>query len=290
MNNYFYVYSSQVMFIDSLDSGGLVGAGSTLDKNRTLSEEAALKQYQMYANQTLTNANNINRTLINTQARRDLADIEVVYQHLAGYNESGNTLNTLIRTAGNAKEHDSSSPIHQSNDSTTDQSGGIGMQTIHAIRSELENRELQNILRAIEMQNRQEARASRNDARQQKRESRVSKKNSDANEFGSEEAGSGGWPPKKYEHVKGTGYGSSWSPMPPKKNAPNSNEHTKRGGSASNRSTSRSKSETRLINRNPGVAPNLNVYKNESLFYSSRGSLHGSPDEKYYAQISDLKS
>lgn len=28
--------------------------------------------------------------------------------------------------------------------------------------------------------------------------------------------GSAGWPPKKYQHIKGTGYGTKWSPTPVK--------------------------------------------------------------------------
>ena len=284
------------MFIDSLDSGGLVGAGSTLDKNRTLSEEAALKQYQLYNNQTLSNTNNNNKTLINTQGRRDLADLEVVYQHLAGYADgnSGNTLNTLARTIENIQAKDLS--INQSKDSSTDHSGGIGMQTIHAIRSELENRELQNILKAIEMQNNKYNKLSKNyntnktGERLHKRESRANAKYNHDEELADDDMGSGAWPPKKYEHIKGTGYGSSWRPVTSKRSIPNENDVKRGGGSASNRSTSRSKSETRLINRNFGSNPNLNYSKNENDIFSSRGSLHGGPNEKYYAQLSDLKS
>ena len=137
------------MFIDSLDSGGLVGAGSTLDKNRTQSDESALKHYQ----QLLTNNQISSKTLNNTQARRDLADLELVYQNLAGINDSG--LNTMMRTTGllgdNDEERDSllkNLNREHGTSTTTDQtsSDGIGMQTIRAIRSELENRELQSIL------------------------------------------------------------------------------------------------------------------------------------------------
>jgi hypothetical protein len=149
------------MFIDSLDSGGLVGAGSTLDKNRTQSDESALKQYQqLLANHQIASSS---KTLNNTQARRDLADLELVYQNLAGINDSG--LNTMpyddekrhIGEGGTTLSPPLSMMINRKikeqlatmTTSTTDQtsSDGIGMQTIRAIRNELENRELQSILK-----------------------------------------------------------------------------------------------------------------------------------------------
>ncbi len=146
------------MFIDSLDSGGLAGAGSTLDKNRTQSDESALKQYQqLLANHQIASSS---KTLNNTQARRDLADLELVYQNLAGINDSG--LNTMPyddekRHGGTSLSPPLSMMINRKikeqlatmTSSTSDQttSDGIGMQTIRAIRNELENRELQSILK-----------------------------------------------------------------------------------------------------------------------------------------------
>ena len=113
---------------------------------------------------------------------------------------------------------------------------------------------------------------------------------------------SSGWPPKKYEHVKSTGYGTSWSPASFKKSkeAIDENDTTKRKKPTSssftrtNRSTSRSKSETRSVNRDLSSNKKRVNYdlSNESVYYSSKGSLHGgeSNKEKFYAQISDLKS
>ena len=270
------------MFIDSLDSGGLVGAGSTLDKNRTNSDEAALKQLHLLTNQISS------KTLNNTQARRDLADLELVYQNLAG-NDSG--LNTLMRTA----EEKEASNNESKDDSSTHNSDGIGMQTIRAIRNELENRELQSILKEIELQ-------TKSNAIRPTRQNDNQKRRSEANQYGKrgaaeydvdyeDESEMGAWPPKKYEHIKGTGYGTSWSPASFKKRQENFNKHR---GSLSNRSTSRSKSETRLINiRNVGQKTlNFDLSKNDSVYFSSKGSLHGPSmtEEKYFAQISDLKS
>ena len=111
---------------------------------------------------------------------------------------------------------------------------------------------------------------------------------------------SGGWPPKKYEHIKGTGYGTSWSPASfIKKSKEAIDGDTKRKiPIKSNRSTSRSKSETRSVNRDFSSNKKHVNYdlSNESVYYSSKGSLHGGESggginrEKYYAQISDLKS
>jgi hypothetical protein len=107
---------------------------------------------------------------------------------------------------------------------------------------------------------------------------------------------SGGWPPKKYEHIKGTGYGTSWSPASFRKSKEPIDSDTKRKMPIkSNRSTSRSKSETRLINRDFSSNKKHVNYdlSNESVYYSSKGSLHGGESinkDKYYAQISDLKS
>ena len=115
----------------------------------------------------------------------------------------------------------------------------------------------------------------------------------------------GAWPPKKYEHVKSTGYGTSWSPASFKKSSRDGamdegNESKKRrpfsANTRTNRSTSRSKSETRSVNRDLGNYNNNNKYSNESVYYSSKGSLHGGESggamnrEKYFSQISDLKS
>ena len=116
----------------------------------------------------------------------------------------------------------------------------------------------------------------------------------------------GAWPPKKYEHIKSTGYGTSWSPASFKKSPKDGamdggNDSKKRrpfsANTRTNRSTSRSKSETRSVNRDLGnYNYNTNKYSNESMYYSSKGSLHGGESggamnrEKYFAQISDLKS
>ena len=88
---------------------------------------------------------------------------------------------------------------------------------------------------------------------------------------------------------------TSWSPASFKKNKYADTGARKRTGSESNRSTSRSKSETRQVNRNAGgKSLNFDATRNDtSVYYSSKGSLHGGismNEEKYYAQISDLKS
>ena len=113
-----------------------------------------------------------------------------------------------------------------------------------------------------------------------------------------EMSGGGGWPPKKYEHIKGTGYGTSWAPASFRKSKEAIDGDTKiKKPIKSNRSTNRSKSETRSVNRDFSSNKKHVNYdlSNESVYYSSKGSLHGGESgginrEKYYAQISDLKS
>ena len=69
------------------------------------------------------------------------------------------------------------------------------------------------------------------------------------------------WPPKKYQHIRSTGYGTSWKPQTVKKNLlfdlNKSNERL-------NTSASRSRSETRVFKRNflssdNTIINNLNV-------------------------------
>lgn len=170
---------SKVMFIDTLNDTKL---------------NATQRQVQISDTIKTLNPNNTD-----SQTRHDLDDLERVYRNLTTFTDSG--LNTLIRTNQPSADH-SLEPPNRSYDQTRDlnkttsvNNSEIGLQAVHAITSELENRALEEILREIE------------------RNSKLKKSlHFDTSTAKSSAIKESGWPPDKYRHIKGTGYGTTWSP------------------------------------------------------------------------------
>lgn len=257
--------------MDSLDSGGIMGGSGTIDKNQL---EAIQKQQELLnkkiesktqQNNEDTNITNYASKILNTQTRKDLADLERVYQNFA-VTDSG--LNTLIKTTNT-----SSNTTKEEKYEETSSTEPIGLQTIRAITSELENRAFQQILKEMDKNAAKKPSSKLTPRKSPRNYIAENMKTKTGKKVIDNEQDSGAWPPKKYEHIKGHGYGTSWSPASLKKsytmsfgrtNQSTENLNTQTGGG-------RSRSSTRPIRRN--VESNLN--RNDSN-YSSRASLNSS--------------
>ena len=173
------------MFLDSLTSGEM---GKTGTLNMPFTNKPS-KQVQ------INESHNIR--LGGTETRRDLADLEQVYRDLALHTDSG--LNTMLRTnlsnssTFNRDQGDNNNISNR--ESYENYNSDFGNQTIHAIKEELEAKALEEILRQIENQSKPKDSKSKADLNQSVNKTKNL-----------------GWPPDKYSHIKGSGYGTSWQP------------------------------------------------------------------------------
>ncbi len=102
-------------------------------------DQQQLPQTKTETTSTITTNNNVHiQSRLNTQTRRDLADLELVYRNLTTNDSDLNTLNkTMSANGNNLTTTGRAETIHQSNSSvlTGDESNLVGLQTIQAIRT-----------------------------------------------------------------------------------------------------------------------------------------------------------
>jgi len=125
-----------------------------------------------------------------TQTRRDLADLEEVYQNFANFNKTDSGLNTMMRTT--IQEYGRLMSDEDSGGGGLDQSG-FGLEAVRAIKDELEKKALADVLAQIENQVKM-------------KETWTVEKRNEPTKSG----GGGAWPPKQYRHIRGSGYGTTW--------------------------------------------------------------------------------
>ncbi len=124
-----------------------------------------------------------------TQTRRDLADLEEAYQNFADFNNTDSGLNTMMKTVINQRS---------GNSMNDDGLGNLdfGLQAVRAIKEELEKKALAEVLEEIENQMKTKETISSVESGQIRDKSKVD---------------AGGWPPKKYRNIRGSGYGTTWT-------------------------------------------------------------------------------
>lgn len=131
--------------MDSLTSGEL---GKADTANLPFASNSIKKQVQ------INEANNTR--LGGTQTRRDLEDLEQVYQNFANYTDSG--LNTMIKSNLMANESfDRSGRVNNDRLVSTNESNGeynsdFGLRAVNLIKEEMEKKALEQVLQEIENQ------------------------------------------------------------------------------------------------------------------------------------------
>lgn len=196
-----------------------------------------------------------------TQTRRDLADLENVYRNLSSMTDSG--LNTMLKTVSPGSSGQRLEPIESIQSGDSD----FGLQTINAIRTELENRALQEILNEMDdkrtrvvaqkpdvkkrVEKKQPTRPtassiakSANNNNNRRENVKKTSSSSGVSSGKNEDSSKSSWPPKKYQHVSGSGYGTTWKPITMKRGASASDLHNQsRASNNRSRSTSSQRQE-----------------------------------------------
>ena len=204
------------MFMDSLENAGSTGPGmNTLKQTNIINRPSTIMSADEAGNTSINQTqHNVTHHLADQTGipatLHDLVDMEKIYRNFANTDSGLNTLikaNYTVSTNNEDRAQSSSNPDHYQADvrpqgsllhpvSSAQSSlidSAFGLQAIHAIRSELEKRELENVLSMM-------PRAQPAGGRSKSGKDRKPKMSA--------------WPSKKYKDVPSSGYGRrDWSPQ-----------------------------------------------------------------------------